>query len=216
MSGVIIFNKVGKSQVYEPSKDGHWIKFIITELGCEIAEYQTVNDEVHKTQLAHYREYQSVAYMREKRENIAVPSMGSPPDDEFTEAALKDRDPDDKADYGSLKPPHFENIDPNIVITPKSMTATEVDQRTQDWAKETAKKITNNIVEKAKQDPVGLYSDIQEKSKKNKPERLCHTCNSDITDKHPNAKFCSQKCKDKFHNRKLKEKTHGSKGNTDA
>ena len=38
-----------------------------------------------------------------------------------------------------------------------------------------------------------------------KPRRFCRNCGTDITDKHPNAKFCSNKgsgnCKDKFWNR---------------
>lgn len=32
-------------------------------------------------------------------------------------------------------------------------------------------------------------------------KRRCKNCNNTIEHKHINAKFCGQKCKDKFHNR---------------
>ena len=31
-------------------------------------------------------------------------------------------------------------------------------------------------------------------------KRKCKGCGRDISHKHPNAKFCSPRCKDKFHN----------------
>ena len=32
-------------------------------------------------------------------------------------------------------------------------------------------------------------------------KRKCQNCDKSIDHKHPNAKFCRTKCKDKFHNR---------------
>lgn len=34
----------------------------------------------------------------------------------------------------------------------------------------------------------------------NKLNRICKQCQKDISHKHPNAKFCSSQCKDRYHN----------------
>lgn len=206
MSSVIVFNKVGKSQVYEPSTPDHWIKFIITELGCEIAEYHHDRaGEVRKEVVAHYSLYQSASYMRERNK-----PLGDPPPkeydkpleemDSFTQNALADRDPDDQADYNSLKPPHEEE--------PQIMTATEVKERMDNLGKSPATlalpdpSIQKSVEQLISENPAKAYAAIIAKQKKPKTVRQCLNCEADISNKHPNAKFCGESCKGKYHHKK--------------
>lgn len=181
MSNILITNKVGKAQIYEPSSNNHWVKFIVTELGCEIAEYTVTEDgDIKKEIIAHYAQYGHVEYLRKDKAQAPKQPVKTveAPTDPFTEKALQKRKDIGEADYMSLKP-NAANV---VIGNPGS----------ESWVQQRHE----NLSELAKKDPEAAYNALQPA----KPKRICKQCGDDITGKHANAKFCGQKCKDKWHN----------------
>lgn len=182
MSKITVQKLDGSFQVFAPSNSRRWIKFRVSPLGCEIAEYEDVgNGEVKKYTLASFKEYQWVtqdkAGLEAETVKTELTTIDVEPElDPFTQAELEDHTKED-IDYTK------------DLITPKLGTLPE----------------EVHIASKGDGLSVAeLYNAVKKQSDENAPKGECKNCGSDFVKNHHAKKFCNTKCKDQFHNKKVK------------